>query len=127
MKGAIEWFDADGDGTLNDTEKEAMKAAMEARKAKALANFDADGDGTLSDTEKETARAAGKAKREEIKTAMLAQFDADADGKLSAEERSGVKEWVKANYGDELPFPLVGYGEKRGQGPKGGKKGPKAK
>ena len=122
MKGAIEWFDTDGDGTLSDIEKEAMKSAMEARKVKVLAAFDADSDGTLSDTERQAAREAGKAKRKEIKAAMLTEFDTDNDGKLSKEEKSGVIAWAKANYPDNIPFPLGGKGDRKGKGDKGGKK-----
>ncbi|MGJ8677105.1 MAG: hypothetical protein ACSHX0_06290 [Akkermansiaceae bacterium] len=119
-KAAMMWFDADGDGTLSDTEKESMKQAMEARKARILANFDADNDGELSDAEKEAAKTATKAKHEAIRAAILAKFDADSDGKLSKEERVGVKEWIASEYPEEIPFPLANKKEKGSKG--GGKK-----
>ena len=124
MKNALEWFDADGDGTLDDTEKATMKSTLAARQARAIASFDTDGDGKLNDSERATATAAAMAKRDEIKTALLAKFDADADGTLNKEEKSSAKEWARANYADEIPFPLSRKGGRKG--PKGGKKGPKA-
>jgi Ca2+-binding EF-hand superfamily protein len=42
-------FDADGDGELSETEREAMEAARDARE---LEEFDANGDGVLSDDER---------------------------------------------------------------------------
>ncbi len=63
-------FDADGDGTLNEAEREAARTAMKERmgegrdgpprpsKEMLRKRFDADGDGELSEAEREEARMA---------------------------------------------------------------------
>ncbi len=79
-------FDVDGDGELNDTERQA---AREAFKAKRMERIDTDGNGEISDTE----RAAAKEKRHAKK---LERFDADGDGELSDSERQVIKEKRKA-------------------------------
>ena len=57
----IEKFDVDGDGQLNQAEREAaheqMKAQAQAKKAEFIAKFDSDGDGELNQTEREAAKA----------------------------------------------------------------------
>lgn len=57
-------FDKNGDGKLDDSEKEAAKTAMkerrEERHKKILARFDKNGDGKLDDAEKAAAKAARK-------------------------------------------------------------------
>ena len=112
-KEVIEKFDTDGDGKLNETEREAAKAAREemmaARKAEMLEKFDADGDGELSDTEKEAAKEAMKAK-------MLEKFDADGDGELSKEERATMREEMGPRGGPGGKGP----GKKGKKGKKGG-------
>ncbi len=56
-KGAmLEKFDTNKNGTLDDNEREAMKAAHEARRAEMLERFDTDKDGKLSDSEREALR-----------------------------------------------------------------------
>ncbi|MEP2776232.1 MAG: EF-hand domain-containing protein [Luteolibacter sp.] len=74
-------FDKDGDGKLNEEEREALKAHHEQMKAKILAEFDADKDGKLSEDE-----------RAAMKAAVIAKYDADGDGKLSEEERKAARE-----------------------------------
>ena len=44
------------DGTLDESEKEAMKKAREEHRAELLKRFDTDGDGNLSDTERAALR-----------------------------------------------------------------------
>ena len=44
-------YDTDGDGKLSETEKAAMKADQEARRAELIAKYDTDGDGKLSAAE----------------------------------------------------------------------------
>jgi hypothetical protein len=84
----LEKFDANGDGKLDETEREAAKAAMQAkraeRKAEILERFDADGDGQLNEQEKAAAKEAFKAKMKE-------RFDANGDGELDATERRALK------------------------------------
>jgi len=58
----IEKFDKDGDGKLNEEERQAARAAgkerMEAKRKEMIAKFDKDGDGELSDDEKAEMRKA---------------------------------------------------------------------
>lgn len=52
-------FDTDGDGELNDEERQAMRETMRAEwEARMLEEFDADGDGELSEEERQKAREA---------------------------------------------------------------------
>ena len=52
----IEKFDKDGDGKLNEEERQAARAAgkerMEAKRKEMIAKFDKDGDGELSEAER---------------------------------------------------------------------------
>jgi Ca2+-binding EF-hand superfamily protein len=79
----IEKFDANHDGALDATEREAMKKAFEARhaerRAAMLAQYDADKDGTLSDAERATMRKDHAAKR-------FQALDTNKDGVLSLDE-----------------------------------------
>jgi EF hand len=94
----LETFDTNKDGTLSDDEKNAMKAAMQAkseeRKAAILAKYDKDKDGKLSDDEKATLKAEMDAKR----TALIAKYDANKDGKLNPAEMKAARE-----AGEEMP------------------------
>jgi Ca2+-binding EF-hand superfamily protein len=88
------FFDANGDGTLDDTEKAALKKFMDDRKADMLKKYDTDGDGKLSRDEWKAAR---KAHHDD----MVKKYDTDGDGKLSRDERKKawediVNQW-KAN------------------------------
>lgn len=109
-------FDTDGDGKLNETEREAAKAEhkemMETRKKEMMEKFDTDKDGKLSDDEK----AAMKAEREKM---MLEKFDKDGDGKLSDAEKATMREEMKNRPGG--PKGPRGKG-----GERKGKKGPGA-
>lgn len=64
----LEKFDADGDGQLNEAEREAAKAAMQERRGerheRLMEKFDANGDGQLDDAEKAAAKEALKEFRE---------------------------------------------------------------
>ena len=101
----IEKFDKDGDGKLNEEERETAKAArgdMEAsRRKEILEKFDADGDGKLSDEEK-------KAMREAMKKKMLEKFDKDGDGELNEEERAEMRK--------NMPHPPGGPKRPKGKG-----------
>lgn len=97
-------FDKDGDGKLNQEEREAAKAARGQMRAKVLERFDADKDGKLSETE-----------REAMKAAILEKFDADGDGELSVEERKAAHE--------EFPMRPRAGGKGDPEGKKGGRKG----
>ncbi len=104
-------FDTDGDGTLNEEERAAAKAAhgerMKARKAEMLEKFDKDGDGELNEEEK-------KAMNEAMKARMLEKFDKDGDGELSAEERAEMRKAMSKRRGGPR------HGARR-KGPRDGK------
>ena len=72
----IKRFDADGDGELNDTERQAMKEEHKAKrqehKAKRLQRFDTDGDGQISDAERQAVKEAREERR-------LQRLDTDGD------------------------------------------------
>lgn len=131
----LEKFDKDGDGKLNESERNELEKAKSQRRdgnqAKMLERFDSDKDGSLSPEEKKAAMPTIKKERKEIHEAALKQFDKDGDGKLSPEERKGAKEWIETTYPDAIQ--MTPAGERRGgkadpagkKGPKDGKKGPK--
>jgi Ca2+-binding EF-hand superfamily protein len=79
-------FDADGDGKLNKTERQAAKETF---KQKRKEYIDKDGDGEISETER-------AAMKEERKARIIEKFDADGDGKLNEAERQVVKEKRRA-------------------------------
>jgi EF hand len=82
-------FDTNHDGKLDDAERQAMHAAMQAkwqaRQQELLAKYDANRDGKLDDAEKQ-------AMRHDLAAQRFAKLDTDGDGKLSlAEFEAGVK------------------------------------
>ncbi|MEM1058673.1 MAG: hypothetical protein AAGK14_05450 [Verrucomicrobiota bacterium] len=92
----IEKFDADGDGQLNEEERQA---AREARRANMLEKYDADGDGQLSDEEKAQLRADNPRKRKgprKLPPEVVERFDADGDGQLNEEERQAARQARRA-------------------------------
>jgi Ca2+-binding EF-hand superfamily protein len=105
-KHMLDKFDKDGDGALNENERNELKQVMSERreqaKAKILNRFDSDGNGELSPEEKKAAAPIITEERKKIKAAVLVQFDKDSDGKLSMDERKGVREWIKQNYPDAI-------------------------
>ena len=103
-------FDADGDGTLSETERQAMDEAMlknrdrrggpqgnRPSRDEIMKRFDTDGDGVLSETEREAMRTERERMREENRK----RFDADGDGQLSEAERKTMHETLRA----ERPAP----------------------
>lgn len=54
----IKPYDKDGDGKLNESEREAMTAAMAARREEMMKRFDTNGDGELDETERAAMRQA---------------------------------------------------------------------
>lgn len=79
-------YDTDGDGTLSETEKAAMKADMEAKRQELIAKFDTDGDGVLNAAERAAAHAAMQAAKLEALKAKFVSLDTDASGGLSLAE-----------------------------------------
>jgi Ca2+-binding EF-hand superfamily protein len=84
----VQKFDTNGDGKLDDTERAAMKAAFEAKRAERhkemLARFDTNKDGKLDDAER-------AAMRDARLTERFQAMDANKDGKLTLDEfKSGA-------------------------------------
>ena len=121
----LEKFDANSDGRLDETEREAARAArfseidadgngaltkeeiiahhtarIVERTDKHFGKHDTDGNGVISAEEFEEAHKARKEKMREHRQArraeMLEKFDADGDGKLNDAERAAARE---AGYG----------------------------
>ncbi|MFM2196634.1 MAG: hypothetical protein RLZZ505_66 [Verrucomicrobiota bacterium] len=113
----IEKFDKDGDGKLNEAEREDARAARKemeaARKKEMLEKFDKDGDGKLSDDEK-------KAAHEAMKKKMLEKFDKDGDGELSEEERAEARKHMPKRPGGPDGPKGKGKGPRPGKGGGGG-------
>ncbi|MDF1869956.1 MAG: hypothetical protein P1U30_06155 [Phycisphaerales bacterium] len=86
MEERLMQFDADGDGILDQAERDAMVAAMRARMTE---RFDANGDGIVSIEEQFAARREFMldSRRGER---MKERFDADGDGELSEEETAAM-------------------------------------
>ena len=131
----LQQFDANGDGQLDQTEREAVRAHMQANRPGgagrgqgaqgarggrggpggpggpgAIAQFDTDGDGQLSEAERTAAEPAIRAHMASNERAMK-RFDTDGDGNLSDAEFAQAREAMKD-----------GGGRARGQGGKGGKR-----
>jgi hypothetical protein len=88
----IAQFDANGDGQLDEAEREQMREARqaerEARRAEKLAEHDTNGDGQLDDAERQVM------KQQRVQ-GMFDRLDANGDGKLDQSElpaRDGANE-----------------------------------
>lgn len=102
----LERFDADGDGAMNDAERQTARVAFQARFGAGAGHgefaerigrrvFDMDRDGELNEAE----LAAAQQAREAIKTAAYTMFgeafDADGDGAFSPDERAAIAGHVR--------------------------------
>ena len=83
-------YDVNGDGTIDEEERQAMKDARREARAERHAQWDTDGDGEISDEEREAARAALRARIEEKRNERFHAADTDGDGCLSLEEFSAI-------------------------------------
>ena len=80
-------FDADGDGTLSEEEREAARAAREEARQAIIDEFDADGDGVLNEEERAAAKEARQAERAAAREARFAEIDGEeGDGEITQEE-----------------------------------------
>jgi Ca2+-binding EF-hand superfamily protein len=87
-------IDKDGDGKLDDAEKEALHGKV---KKEVLERYDANKDGVLSDEEKAKAKADGQKKlasgeddspaEKKLRAEFNKRFDKDGDGKLNEAEK----------------------------------------
>lgn len=75
----IKKFDANGDGQLDETEKQALKAERQAKRAERLAKYDTNKDGKLDDAERQQLR-------KDRAAARFQKLDTNGDGSLSLEE-----------------------------------------
>jgi Ca2+-binding EF-hand superfamily protein len=89
----LQEFDADGDGVLNEAEKDAALEDMRRRqRERMLDRFDTDGDGELSQEERAAMREGGRGRfGQRIEDWKLRDFDSDGDGELSEEENEALK------------------------------------
>src|SRR3954468_7133539 len=82
-------YDANKDGSLSDTEKAAMKADFQAKRAEMkkemLAKFDTNKDGKLDETERAAAREA-----RQVET--FKKLDTDGNGQISLQEFKAGKQ-----------------------------------
>jgi|GEM_PF-2538158 len=93
-------YDKDGDGKLNDAERQAMfadrKAALEKQHRELEKKFDKNGDGKLDDQERAEMRAEMQkrypAASSKMREQLLKRFDKNGDGKLDEEERKTMRE-----------------------------------
>lgn len=86
---ALRQFDADGNGILDEEERQAAKAARDVKLADRLGRWDTDNDGVISEAEKEAAKAAIAARILEARKARFAAL-AGEDGVLSLAEFSAL-------------------------------------
>lgn len=126
----IKRFDANGDGKLDATERQAAKSAMEERRGdgprdgvagkmreRALDRFDTDGDGKISESERAAGEAAMRADIVNRPRAM-ARVDTDGDGQVSDAEWAAAREQMRDRMGpggSDGP----GKGPGKGKGPDG--------
>lgn len=102
----IERFDTDGDGQLNETERQAVREAMQARRGSGhrrpridWQQFDADGDGQLTGFEREEAATHLRAVVSTSPRAMK-RLDTDGDGQLSDLEWDVAREKFEQRMAD---------------------------
>lgn len=91
----LQKFDADQDGKLSETERQAARAACQERRAAGKAKFDADQDGKLSETERAAARAAISAKIKEKHPELFKRIDTDGDGVISRDEGQAARQHLR--------------------------------
>ncbi len=102
----IKRFDKDGDGQLNEAEKEAARAEYprmghgrhgREMHGRMLEKYDANKNGQLDPEE----NAAFERDREARHAEMLKRFDNDGDGKLSESEREAMREEFRKERGEK--------------------------
>ncbi|GAB5558830.1 MAG: hypothetical protein SynsKO_04770 [Synoicihabitans sp.] len=111
----IQKFDANGDGQLDQAEREAVREYMAANRPEGgqrgrggpggggrggnpMAQFDTDGDGKLSPAERKAADPIMRERTESNERAM-GQFDKDGDGKLNDKEWAAARKTIVQRMG----------------------------
>ena len=89
-------FDTNKDGVLDKTEREALKAAMEAKHKAFIAKYDKNGDGVLDKTELAAAKADREAAMKAQRTKRFAEIDGDGSGSISLAELTTVLKGLSA-------------------------------
>ncbi len=82
----LEQYDVDGDGTINEEERQAMIEARKQIHQKLIDRWDEDGDGKISMEEREAAREQLRKLMEEKRTERFNDADTDGDGAISWDE-----------------------------------------
>lgn len=97
-------YDADGSGSLETSELDAVKADLqtrcENRRSALLERFDTNGDGTLDQDERAAAGAALGQRFAERHAARVDQFDRNGDGRLGPLERRGAGRAIRDRLAD---------------------------
>lgn len=88
-------FDADGDGVLNDAERQAAREHMQQRWAEGEKHW-RDRFGGAGGADRRGPRRAGMERR--IRVELITRFDADGDGRLDEQEQAALFAWL-----DEAP------------------------
>jgi Ca2+-binding EF-hand superfamily protein len=88
----LDRFDTNGDGMLDEAERQAMREQEAARRAeqeaRMLERWDRDGDGVLSRQERRAMEQDQRRRLEDQMRRMTAEFDQDGDGQLNADEQA---------------------------------------
>jgi len=82
----LEQYDVDGDGTINEEERQAMIEARKQIHQKQTDRWDEDGDGKISQQERQAAREQLLKLMEEKRTERFNDADTDDDGFISWDE-----------------------------------------
>ena len=104
IKEFMDRYDTDGDGELNEAEREVMREAMRERWRERMMErmterFDADGDGELNEEERLEAEAEMEARRIEWQVRMTERFDTDGDGQVSPAEEEAARNQFRRGRG----------------------------
>ena len=115
----LERYDTNKDGTIDSTERQAMRAEVSRRVGRInpdaerpnprltkeqIAKYDKDGDGRLNAEESKAMREAMRARLMEI----TKKYDKDGNGRLGAEERAALRADIEAGKVKNLPPGLAG-------------------
>lgn len=85
-------FDADGDGMLNDAERQAAREHMQTRWAEGEQHW-RERFGRAEDADRRGPRRAGMERR--IRLELIMRFDADGDGRLDEHEQAALFAWLE--------------------------------